>query len=148
MSSSCKMIHQNSQWPHRNKLCIIYSHVELFQTPCMNNGNKWTNEYVCLESTEMHGSMWSHAFLFINTNFQNSSVRMHTLNEMRCESKGWNNAITPGSLDLIHVTHNFQKGRVVFLFSKGLDCLSGPLSLLSDGYIGLFPGSKVAQRWI
>ena len=75
-------------------------------------------EYVHLESTEMHSGMWSHAFLFINTNFQNSLIRMHTLNQMQSESKGQNNASAPHSLDLTHVTHNFQQGKEVSLFPE------------------------------
>lgn len=82
-----------------------------------------TNEYVHLESTEMHSSMWSHAFLFIDTNFHNSSVKMHTLNKMQSESKGQNNVSAPCSLDLAHVTHNFQQGKEVSLFPKRF-CLS------------------------
>ena len=159
MSSSCIMIQEDFQWPHRSKLCIIYSPVELFQTPymtniymlelrtlCMkmNSGNKW----VCAsELTETHSNVWSHAFLFMDTDFQNSSVRTHTLNKTQYESKGQNNASAQCSFDLTHVTHNFQQGKEFSLFSKRF-CLSGPLSLLFDGYIDLFPGNKVAQPWI
>jgi hypothetical protein len=66
---------------------------------------------------------------------------MHTLNKMQSESKGKNSGSAPYSLDLTHAAHNFQHGKEV----PKRFCLSGPLSLLFDGYKGLFPGSKMAQ---